>query len=84
MEFMGWLATIAFGICYWPQIYHSYKLKTVGDISPWSWTIQLVGYVLGFFYGAWLKQMPLIIGYAHGLFCTILLLCMYRKYRGNS
>jgi len=84
MELFGWAATIAFGLCYWPQIWHSYKVKTVNDISCAAWVIQLIGYVTGMFYGIGLKQMPLIVGYSHGLFCTLLFLLLYIKYRGNK
>jgi len=83
MEIFGWLATIAFGICYWPQIYHSYKTKSVGDISIASWLLQLGGYFLGIFYGVWLKQNALIFGYLHGFLCSVIFLSLYWKYRGN-
>jgi uncharacterized protein with PQ loop repeat len=84
MELLGWLTTIAFGLCYWPQIWHSYKVKTVGDISCVAWFIQLAGYSMGLFYGIWLKQMPLIVGYVHGFLCTLIFLFLYWKYRGNK
>ena len=84
MELIGWIATIAFGACYWPQLYRSYKLKTVGDISVWAWILQFIGYVAGLFYGTLLHQWPLLVGYFHGLLCTIAFLLMYLKYRGNN
>lgn len=84
MEMLGWAATILFGLCYWPQLYRSYKRKSVGDISFWSWFLQLIAYLFGIGYGFKLKQLPLEIGYLHGLFCTVLLLIMYFEYREDG
>ena len=83
MELLGWLCTFCFGSCYWPQLIKSYKTKSVGDISVFAWLIQLVGYILGMFYGIGLKEWPLIIGYFHGLLCTVIFLVMYIKYRSK-
>jgi uncharacterized protein with PQ loop repeat len=84
MELLGWLCTTAFGVCYWPQLWHSYKTKSVGDISPLAWVIQLSGYTMGLFYGIGLHEWPLIVGYVHGFLCTGVFLVMYFKYRGNN
>lgn len=84
MEIVGWIVTILFGVCYWPQIYHSYKRKSVGDISLVAWIIQTIAYALGINYGLWLHQGPLIFGYIHGLFCSILFLSLYYKYRSKN
>lgn len=84
MEIFGWLATLGFALCYWPQIYRTWKLKTVGDISFSGWFIQFLAYLCGLEYGFKLKQLPLIVGYLHGLLCTVILLILYKKYRGNK
>jgi MtN3 and saliva related transmembrane protein len=81
MEIIGWIVTILFSICYWPQLYRSWKRKKVGDVSVWAWVIQTFGYGLGISYGLWLKQMPLIFGYIHGFLCSILFLCLYWRYK---
>lgn len=84
MEIVGWIVTVLFGVCYWPQIYRSYTRKSVGDISLAAWVIQAVAYAIGISYGLWLKQAPLIFGYIHGLLCSILFLMMYYKYRSKA
>lgn len=84
MEKIGWLVTALFSLCYWPQIWHSFRRKSVGDISVVSWVIQAIAYSIGISYGLWLKQAPLIFGYIHGLVCSCLFLLMYFKYRGNN
>jgi len=81
MELLGWFCTLAFGVCYWPQLIRSYRTKSVGDISPLSWVIQLSGYIVGLFYGIGLHEWPLIMGYIHGFLCSLCFLLMYRKYR---
>lgn len=83
MEFLGWIATVCFGICYYPQIYRSYKRKLVGDISVWPWILQTIGYLTGIGYGIYLRQWPLFIGYTHGLFCSIVFLILYWRYKNN-
>jgi uncharacterized protein with PQ loop repeat len=83
MEWLGWFCTMAFGVCYWPQLWHSYKTKSVGDISPLAWAIQLSGYTMGLFYGIGLHEWPLIIGYIHGFLATSIFLVMYFKYRSK-
>ncbi len=83
MELLGWLATLAFAGCYWPQMVKTWRRKLVGDISAWPWIIQAFGYAVGLPYGIYLNQMPLIIGYAHGLVCSLLFLAMYWRFRKN-
>ncbi len=83
MQLLGWLTTLAFAFCYWPQLYKTWKRKTVGDISVWPWFIQSVGYATGIAYGALLHQWPLLVGYIHGLLCSLLFLVLYYKYKHN-
>jgi len=83
MEFLGWFTTLAFAICYWPQLYKTWRKKQVRDISVWPWIIQTIGYGTGLIYGSLLKQTPLIAGYAHGLICSVLFLYLYRRYYKN-
>ena len=78
---LGWLATVCFASCYVPQLIRTLKRKEVGDISVWSWVIQIFGYVIGLVYGAQLHQAPLLVGYGWGLLCTFVFLFMYWRYR---
>lgn len=84
MELLGWITTAAFAICYWPQLYKTWRRKRVGDISVWPWIIQSIGYATGVPYGIFLHQIPLVFGYTHGLFCSLLFLWMYRRYHRVS
>jgi MtN3 and saliva related transmembrane protein len=84
VEILGWLCTLCFGLCYYPQLWRSYKTKSVGDISSAAWLIQLTGYILGLFYGIHLHEWPLISGYLHGFVCTVMFLIMYRRYHVSS
>jgi len=84
MELLGWITTLTFSMCYLPQLYRSWKRKSVGDVSVWSWIIQTFGYSIGLRYGIWLKQGPLIFGYIEGLLCSIVFLIMYWKYRKDD
>lgn len=83
MEILGWITTLAFALCYWPQLYKTWRRKLVGDISIWPWIIQSFGYAIGIPYGIMLHQGPLIAGYVHGLICSLLFLGMYGRYYKN-
>jgi len=83
MEILGWLATLAFAGCYWPQLVKTWRRRLVGDISVWPWIIQAFGYAVGLPYGIYLNQVPLMVGYAHGLICSLLFLGMYWRYKDN-
>ncbi|MGH7974920.1 MAG: SemiSWEET family sugar transporter [bacterium] len=80
MEIIGWIVTFLFGVCYWPQLWRSYRRKSVGDISVVSWIIQTIAYLLGINYGIWLHEAPLIFGYIHGLICSVSFLIMWWRY----
>lgn len=80
MQIIAWIVTILFGVTYWPQLWHSYRTKSVGDISPYAWFIQSLAYALAISYGVSLMQWPMIIGYVHGLLCSVVFLLMYWKY----
>lgn len=84
MEILGWTTTAAFALCYWPQLYKTWRRKLVGDISIWPWVIQSIGYAVGIPYGFLLHQVPLLVGYSHGLACSLAFLAMYFKYRENK
>jgi uncharacterized protein with PQ loop repeat len=77
----GWTATVLFGLCYIPQILKTFRLKSVGDVSLWQWVVQLIGYACGLIFALCLKNCILIFGYSWGLFCTIIFLILYFKYR---
>lgn len=77
----GILACVLFGLTYFPQLIRSYKRKSVGDISIWSWLLQVVAYCCGIMYGLYLHQLTLLLGYSWGLLCTIAFVIMYFVYR---
>lgn len=78
---LGWSVTILFSICYFPQLYKTFRLKSVEEVSGLLWFFQAIGYVAGVGYGLEIHQIPLIVGYGFGLLCTLVFLGMYWRYR---
>jgi len=77
----GWFTTIAFSISFLPQIFHTYKLKRVNQVSFGMWLTTVVGYATALVYGISLREAILIVGYGWGLGCSIIYLALYFKYR---
>jgi uncharacterized protein with PQ loop repeat len=80
-EIFGYISAMCFFLGYIPQLVRTYRLQTVDDISVWMWLLTLMAYISGGAYGIWLGKWPLIISYALGLYCTIMMLMMYYLYR---
>lgn len=80
----GWIANLLFSICYIPQIYRTYKLKKVKDVSLWQWILQLVGYIAALVFAVSISNLILIIGYSCGLFWTLTFLILYSIYKRKS
>lgn len=81
MEWAGWISAAAFSACYLPQLWKTWRLKSVEDISVWMWIIQGVAYLSGLMYGAWLDKWPLILNYSLGLLYTYIWLLMWIQFR---
>ena len=80
MEWFGYISAVCFFIAYLPQLWRTYKLKTVDDISIWMWGLTLVAYISGLAYGVYLGKEPLVLSYLLGMGCTILMIVMYTLY----
>jgi MtN3 and saliva related transmembrane protein len=81
MELFGYISAICFFIGYIPQLWRTYRLKSVDDISMWMWLVTLLAYVSGLIYGFQLNKLPLIISYLLGISCVVTMLSMYFTYR---
>lgn len=80
MELFGYISAICFFVGYLPQLWRTYKLRSVDDISVWMWVLTLIAYLSGLTYGIWLDKWPLILSYLLGLSCTVLMLIMYHMW----
>ncbi len=75
----GWIYTIAFSICYIPQIVKTIKTKKVDDISISLFILSLIGYVSALIYAVGELNAPavLIANYIFGALCSTLMIALY-------
>lgn len=72
----GTLTTVAF----LPQVLHTYRCKSAGDLS-WTMLITFsVGLVLWFIYGIYLNSWPMILANAITLFLQAFIIAMKIRY----
>jgi len=83
MTIFGWIYTIAFSICYIPQIVKTFKTKKVEDISISLFTLSIVGYSSALVYSITELNAPLvlIINYTFGGICSLTMILLYYLYK---
>ncbi len=60
MEYFGYLATVLTSVSYAPQVYKSWKSKSVGDLSIWTISIIFSSTIAWLAYGLAIKSGPVI------------------------
>jgi len=60
---LGWTATILFTICYIPQIFKTYRTKTVDGLSFRLLFISFLANIIALWYATLIEQPPLQIKY---------------------
>lgn len=79
-EIIGLLAFFLSFIYRIPQIYKSYKTKSVKDISMWTIFIQNFSYVLYIVYGVLIEEIVHVVSSAVGFVQNCLIVWMYYRY----
>lgn len=72
---IGWIATICTTIAFLPQVIKIAKTKEVSHISLPTFTLQSFGNFMWLLYGAFINDMPLLVGNAITLCLAITILC---------
>jgi MtN3 and saliva related transmembrane protein len=60
MEYFGYLATVLTSVSYAPQVYKSWKSKSVGDLSVWTISIIFSSTLAWLLYGIAIKSVPVV------------------------
>lgn len=81
MHIIGWSATGLGFLSSLPAIYHVYKVKDVGGLSPVAFTVGTITVLLGAIYNLALKNPILIAGSGWGLVCNGLFFFAMYKFR---
>tara|TARA_S200002703_G_C3744470_1_gene229031 strand:+ start:289 stop:546 length:258 start_codon:yes stop_codon:yes gene_type:complete len=82
-EFLGFLYTMCFAFCFWPQIYKALKRKKVDDVSPIPYGLASLGYISASAYTI-IKigfDFWLLINYGLSLLSATVMLCVWFKYK---
>ena len=77
IEAIGWIGSMAFAICAFPQCYKTYKTKSTKDLSWLMLILWLIGGVFSFIYVLSMNldmgeyQFPLLVNYIFSSSCNI-------------
>ena len=80
LEVLGLIAGAVTSMGYVPQLYKGYKTKKLDDISYYMPAVLAIGMTLWLLYGIFKEALAIIIANIFGVFCSILLIAMKRKY----
>ncbi|WP_324025096.1 SemiSWEET transporter [Maribacter sp. BPC-D8] len=79
VEILGLVAATLTTAAYVPQVYKTWKNKSVEDISLTMYTVLLVGVLLWLLYGISINSLPVIL--ANGITSTLLILMIIIKFK---
>ena len=78
-QFLGWVATVLFTVCFIPQIIKMRKSKTVDGLSFLFLFITLVANSVALVYAVLIEQMPLQIKYILALVFLVPCIVLYTQ-----
>ena len=78
-QFLGWMATFLFTICYIPQIIKTQKTKTVEGLSFLLLFISFVANIIALWYSMLINQAPLQVKYVFGIIFVGICIAMYLR-----
>lgn len=77
---LGWIATILFSACYFPQIWKMVALRQVTGVSVAFFAMQFLANVIALIYATMIKQPPLQFKYVTGLVLSLVTVYYYFRY----
>lgn len=82
-DIFGWIYTIAFGVCYIPQIVKTWTTKKVDDVSIALFILSIVGYAAASVYVLSKVGFNIILlaNYTFGGLCSLLMVLLYYRYK---
>jgi MtN3 and saliva related transmembrane protein len=82
--FIGYLAAMLTTFCFLPQLLHTFRTKSVGDLHVGSMILFDLGLMFWLLYGIHLHSWPVILANAITLMFQLGLLGMKFRYRDGS
>lgn len=78
LNILGYIAATITTGSFFPQVYKTYKTKSVEDLSYWMLMLMMFGIVLWFIYGVELMALPIIL--ANGITGILIMALIVMKY----
>ena len=79
IELVGLSGSVLSSITFMPQVYQTWKTKSVGDLNLFMMLIVFLSTIIWLVYGIGKGLLPVII--CNGIICFLSLLLIYFKYR---
>jgi len=77
LEFVGLSGSVLSSLTFMPQVYQTWKTRSVGDLNLTMMTIVFLSTVIWLVYGVGKELLPVII--CNGIICFLSLLLIYFK-----
>ncbi len=79
---LGHVASALSSLTFIPQVYHTWKTKSVKDLNLWMIWIVFVSTVIWLIYGIAKELLPVVI--CNSIICLLSLVMIYFKYKYNN
>ncbi len=79
IEVIGHAGSILSSITFMPQVYQTWKTKSVEDLNLFMMLIVFLSTIIWLVYGVSMHLMPVII--CNGIICALSMLLLYFKFR---
>lgn len=66
-DFFGYVSAGLFITCYIPQIVRTWRIKSVDDLSIWTWVCILFAHLFGVSYAVGIHAFPLLLNHMVGM-----------------
>jgi len=82
VNILGHIASTLSSLTFIPQVYHTWKTKSVRDLNLWMILIVFASTVIWLIYGIEKKLLPVVI--CNSIICFLSLVMIYFKYKYSS
>ena len=80
-DFIGYIGAGLITVCLVPQVYTTYKTKTVEGLSLYFVILQILSSICYVVYGLYEQTLPIIISNGATIFFSIILITLYCRYK---
>jgi MtN3 and saliva related transmembrane protein len=82
VDVLGHVASAISSLTFIPQVYHTWKTKSVRDLNLWMILIVFISTVIWLIYGIEKELLPVVI--CNSIICLLSLVMIYFKYKYSN